>query len=136
MLAGAFSQWPGDAGAGGDSRRGPRRALRRLSPARSTWPSGSASRCIRRSTSRPSLAGEDAELTARLGAAYIRGFQGGTLGTVASVATMVKHFPGGGPQKDGEDPHFAYGREQVYPGGEFELHLRPFVAALRPAPAR
>ncbi|HOA85921.1 MAG: glycoside hydrolase family 3 N-terminal domain-containing protein [Microbacteriaceae bacterium] len=72
--------------------------------------------------------GEDAELTARLGAAYIRGFQGGTLGT-ASVATMVKHFPGGGPQKDGEDPHFAYGREQVYPGGEFELHLRPFVAA-------
>ena len=72
--------------------------------------------------------GEDAELTARLGAAYIRGFQGNTLGG-QSVATMIKHFPGGGPQKDGEDPHFAYGREQVYPGGEFELHLRPFEAA-------
>ena len=42
---------------------------------------------------------------------------------------MTKHFPGGGPQKDGEDPHFAYGREQVYPGGEFELHLKPFEAA-------
>jgi beta-glucosidase len=42
---------------------------------------------------------------------------------------MVKHFPGGGPQKDGEDPHFEYGREQVYPGGEFELHLKPFEAA-------
>ena len=29
---------------------------------------------------------------------------------------MTKHFPGGGPQLDGEDPHFDYGREQVYPG--------------------
>ena len=41
---------------------------------------------------------------------------------------MTKHFPGGGPQKDGEDPHFDYGREQVYPGGQFELHLKPFEA--------
>ncbi|MFC6356728.1 glycoside hydrolase family 3 protein [Luethyella okanaganae] len=73
--------------------------------------------------------GEDPELTSQLGAAYIRGFQGGELGP-ESVATMTKHFPGGGPQKDGEDPHFAYGREQVYPGGEFELHLKPFEAAL------
>ena len=42
---------------------------------------------------------------------------------------MTKHFPGGGPQKDGEDPHFAYGREQVYPGDKFEHHLKPFEAA-------
>ena len=73
--------------------------------------------------------GENADLTSRLGAAYIRGFQGGTLGA-DSVATMTKHFPGGGPQKDGEDPHFAYGREQVYPGGMFEYHLKPFEAAI------
>jgi beta-glucosidase len=72
--------------------------------------------------------GEDAELTGKLGAAYIRGFQGSTLGA-GSVATMTKHFPGGGPQLDGEDAHFAYGREQVYPGGQFELHLKPFEAA-------
>jgi len=72
--------------------------------------------------------GEDAELSARLGAAYIRGFQGDSVGA-GSVSTMVKHFPGGGPQKDGEDPHFAYGREQVYPGDAFELHLKPFEAA-------
>ena len=32
-------------------------------------------------------------------------------------------------QKDGDDPHFAYGREQVYPGGNFDYHLRPFQAA-------
>ncbi len=73
--------------------------------------------------------GEDAELSGRLGAAYIRGFQGAAFGP-GSVSTMTKHFPGGGPQKDGEDPHFPYGREQVYPGGEFELHLKPFEDAL------
>lgn len=72
--------------------------------------------------------GEDADLAGRLGAAYIRGFQGERLGA-DSVATMTKHFPGGGPQKDGEDPHFAYGREQVYPGDHFEHHLKPFEAA-------
>jgi beta-glucosidase len=72
--------------------------------------------------------GEDAELAARLTAAYIRGFQGPTLGP-QSVACMTKHFPGGGPQKDGEDPHFPYGREQVYPGNNFEYHLIPFEAA-------
>ncbi|WES63075.1 glycoside hydrolase family 3 N-terminal domain-containing protein [Microbacter sp. GSS18] len=72
--------------------------------------------------------GEDADLAGDLGAAYIRGFQGDELGP-DSVATMTKHFPGGGPQKDGEDPHFAYGREQVYPGGAFEQHLEPFAKA-------
>ncbi len=73
--------------------------------------------------------GEDADLTSRLVTAYIRGFQGAELGS-ASVATMTKHFPGGGPQQDGEDPHFAYGREQVYPGGQIEYHLKPFRAAI------
>jgi beta-glucosidase len=73
--------------------------------------------------------GEDAGLTARLGAAYVRGLQGDHVGP-ESVAAMVKHFPGGGPQLDGEDPHFPYGREQVYPGGQFDLHLQPFKAAI------
>ncbi|SFR67771.1 beta-glucosidase [Agromyces sp. CF514] len=72
--------------------------------------------------------GEDAELTGKLGAAYIRGFQGASFGP-GSVSTMTKHFPGGGPQMDGEDAHFEHGREQVYPGGEFELHLKPFEDA-------
>lgn len=72
--------------------------------------------------------GEDPDLAGRMGAAYIRGFQGEAFGA-GSVSTMTKHFPGGGPQRDGEDPHFAYGREQVYPGGQFELHLKPFEAA-------
>ena len=73
--------------------------------------------------------GEDAEVVARLVAAYIKGMQGETLGP-HSVACMTKHFPGGGPQLDGEDPHFPYGREQVYPGDGFEYHLIPFEAAI------
>ncbi|GHS86181.1 beta-glucosidase [Actinomycetota bacterium] len=72
--------------------------------------------------------GEDTVLSARLGAAFIRGLQGDELGP-GSVAAMTKHFPGGGPQMGGEDAHFAYGREQVYPGGRFDLHLIPFEAA-------
>ncbi|HEY4568641.1 MAG TPA: glycoside hydrolase family 3 N-terminal domain-containing protein, partial [Kribbella sp.] len=72
--------------------------------------------------------GEDADLVSRIGYAYIRGFQGETLGP-ESVACMTKHFPGGGPQLGGEDPHFHYGREQVYPGDNFEYHLKPFEAA-------
>lgn len=72
--------------------------------------------------------GEDAHLAAQMTQAYIRGFQGETLGA-QSVACMTKHFPGGGPQKDGEDPHFPYGKEQIYPGANFDYHLIPFEAA-------
>lgn len=79
--------------------------------------------------------GEDADLSAEMTAAYIRGFQGETLGK-DSVACMTKHFPGGGPQKDGEDAHFAYGREQVYPGSNFDYHLKPFEAAFETGTAQ
>ncbi len=73
--------------------------------------------------------GSDARLTGELVQAYVRGLQGPELGP-RSVSAMVKHFPGGGPQKDGEDPHFAHGKEQVYPGGMREHHLEPFRAAV------
>ena len=52
------------------------------------------------------------------------------------MSAVVKHFPGGGPQKDGEDPHFPYGREQVYPGGYFEYHLRPLSTRSTRAPGK
>ncbi|MGD1892549.1 MAG: glycoside hydrolase family 3 protein [Cyclobacteriaceae bacterium] len=69
--------------------------------------------------------GEDAILSAQLTQAYVQGFQGDSL-TSTSVACMTKHFPGGGPQEDGEDAHFPYGAEQVYPGNNFNYHLIPF----------
>lgn len=72
--------------------------------------------------------GEDAHLTARLVKAYIAGFQGTILGA-QSVACMTKHFPGGGPQNEGLDPHFEFQKGQIYPGQNFDYHLIPFEAA-------
>ena len=75
--------------------------------------------------------GDDAELAGRLVAAFVRGLQKGADGlNPASVAAMVKHFPGGGPAGDGLDPHFSSGRRQLYPGDNFEYHLGPFRDAI------
>lgn len=73
--------------------------------------------------------GEDAQLTAELLVAYIAGFQGEKFG-IDSVGTVTKHFPGGGPQEDGEDSHFDYGWNLTYPGNNFDYHLIPFKAAI------
>lgn len=70
---------------------------------------------------------EDAQLTARLVKPYIRGLQGEELSN--GVACMTKHFPGGGPQKEGLDPHFSFQKGQIYPGDNFDYHLIPFEAA-------
>jgi beta-glucosidase len=72
--------------------------------------------------------GEDAALTARMAKAYILGYQGEKLDS-NSVATMTKHFSGGGPQKEGLDPHFPFQKGQVYPGKNFGYHVKPFEAA-------
>lgn len=74
--------------------------------------------------------GEDAQLSAQMAVAYILGFQGDTLGA-SGVACMTKHFSGGGPQKEGLDPHFEFQRGQVYPGKNFNYHLIPFEAAFK-----
>ena len=73
--------------------------------------------------------GSNAELSAEMTVAYMKGFQGTSLND-ESVMTMVKHFPGGGPQLDGLDPHLKSGESQVYPGENFEYHLAPFIAAI------
>ncbi len=62
--------------------------------------------------------------------AYILGYQGNALND-SSVACMTKHFSGGGPQKEGLDPHFEFQRGQVYPGKNFNYHLIPFEAAFK-----
>ena len=74
--------------------------------------------------------GNDSAFVAEVAAAYVEGFQLSPDLGPTSVATMAKHFPGGGPQLDGEDAHFPYGREQIYPGGRFEDHLVPFRRAV------
>lgn len=136
ILAGPFSQWPETLGLA--ATRDPELVERFADIARQEYTAVGLRVALHpqvdlatepRWARQTATFGEDAELTGILGAAYIRGFQGESFGP-GSVSTMTKHFPGGGPQLDGEDPHFPYGREQVYPGGEFELHLKPFEDAL------
>jgi beta-glucosidase len=66
----------------------------------------------------------------RLTAAFLRGLRGGDRFGAQSVAAVVKHFPGGGPQLKGDDAHDTRYPEQVYPGGRRDLHLKPFQAAI------
>jgi len=46
------------------------------------------------------------------------------------VLLFAALFPGGGPQKDGLDPHWEEGRDMVYPGGMLAYHLKPWRAAI------
>ncbi|TRX11233.1 glycoside hydrolase family 3 protein [Flavobacterium gawalongense] len=73
--------------------------------------------------------GENADLAASMIREITLGFQKNKLGT-GSVALTTKHFPGGGPQVDGQDPHFVWGQDQHYPGNMFDYHLKPFQAAI------
>jgi beta-glucosidase len=73
---------------------------------------------------------EDADLGADLMRTLVRHLQGGKVSPATAVALTVKHFPGGGPQQLGLDPHFTFGKNQVYPAGRFADHLKPFRAAI------
>lgn len=73
--------------------------------------------------------GEDADLAANMTREIVLGFQGTKLDK-NSVALTTKHFPGGGPQVEGQDPHFVWGQDQHYPGNMFDYHLKPFQAAI------
>lgn len=78
--------------------------------------------------------GEDPALATDMARAYVDGFQSSPI-TIdayegwgnASVNAMVKHWPGGGPEEGGRDGHFAFGKFAVYPGNNFETHLKPFL---------
>ena len=74
--------------------------------------------------------GSNAKLSTDMTLAYIKGFQGEDINK-NSVLTMVKHFPGGGPQEDGLDAHLFSGRNQIYPGENFDYHLIPFKEAIK-----
>lgn len=73
--------------------------------------------------------GENADHAAEMMREIVLGFQGNKLGP-QSVALTTKHFPGGGPQVEGQDPHFEWGKDQHYPGKMFDYHLKPFQAAI------
>ena len=73
--------------------------------------------------------GEDPALDTDMARAYVDGFQTSEEGGWGrqSVNAMVKHWPSGGPEEGGRDAHFNYGKFAVYPGGNFEDHLKAFT---------
>ena len=72
---------------------------------------------------------EDKDLAIDIITTLIENLQGREIENDSIVLTM-KHFPGGGPQLNGLDPHYPYGREQVYTGGAFMDHASVFKAAI------
>ena len=72
---------------------------------------------------------EDADLAADIMTNLVTTLQGRQINP-GSVALTMKHFPGGGPQEGGGDPHYWFGRDQVYPSGNFNYHVKPFKAAI------
>mgnify|MGYP000291183575 FL=1 len=78
--------------------------------------------------------GEDPKLATDMARAYVDGFQTSPEAIEAyegwgnlSVNAMIKHWPSGGPEEGGRDGHFAYGKFAVYPGNNFETHMKPFT---------
>ena len=78
--------------------------------------------------------GEDPKLATDMARAYVDGFQSSPKAIAAyegwgnqSVNAMIKHWPSGGPEEGGRDGHFAYGKFAVYPGNNFETHLKTFL---------
>jgi len=78
--------------------------------------------------------GAGSKLAADLARAYCDGFQNSEGSAEIkdgwgydSVNAMSKHWPGGGSGEGGRDAHFGYGKYSVFPGGNFEEHLKPFT---------
>jgi beta-glucosidase len=84
---------------------------------------------------------EDADLMTDIIGELVGGLQGpvrkdGTsLSPNSAVALTLKHFPGGGPQEMGWDPHYTFGKNQIYTDISakygFGYHLKPFKAAIK-----
>ncbi|MEU3306699.1 glycoside hydrolase family 3 N-terminal domain-containing protein [Nocardiopsis sp. NPDC006832] len=78
---------------------------------------------------------EDAEHASAVMGTLVESLQGPvqdgvSLSPDSSVALTLKHFPGGGPQQLGLDPHYSFGKSQVYPSDGFAEHLLPFETAI------
>jgi beta-glucosidase len=84
---------------------------------------------------------EDADLMTDIMGELVSGLQGPvrndghSLSPQSAVALTIKHFPGGGPQEMGWDPHYTFGKNQLYTDSSgkygFGYHLKPFRAAIK-----
>lgn len=136
--AGSFSEWPGELGLA--ALRDPELVEKFGRAIAREWRAGGIHKLygyMADLASEPRWArfngtfGEDPELISEYITALVRGMQGEKLGPT-SVATTIKHFPGGGVRYEGHDPHFEWGQTNEYPTEEalYKYHLPPFQAAI------
>ena len=136
--AGVFSEWPGELGLA--ALRDPELMETFGTEAAKEWRAGGVHKLygyMADLASEPRWSrfngtfGEDPQLISDYIAALVRGLQGPEL-SASSVATTIKHFPGGGVRFDGHDPHFHWGQTNEYPTEDAlgKYHLPPFQAAI------
>jgi len=80
--------------------------------------------------------GEDLTWARQLAAVYVDGFQnsyGQNVWGTESVATMIKHFGGDGPNEGGRIAHMSPGSFDVFPGGGQFDHMNVFADAMHSA---
>lgn len=76
--------------------------------------------------------GENTKLATDMAKTYCEGMQSSSDDLYygwgcESVNAMVKHWPGGGCGEGGRDGHYSYGKYAVYPGNNFNEHMKPFI---------
>lgn len=78
--------------------------------------------------------GEEPRLVTDMARAYCDGLQASSGNKLISdgwgyesVVAMVKHWPGGGSGEGGRDAHYGFGKYAVFPGGNMELGMKPFI---------
>jgi beta-glucosidase len=74
--------------------------------------------------------GENPDWVGKMIYEVIVGFQGKKLNNT-SVALTTKHFPGGGAGEAGQDPHFPWGKREIYTSGKLDSNLIPFRYAIK-----
>ena len=74
--------------------------------------------------------GENPEWVGKMIYEIIIGFQGNKLSN-SSVAMTTKHFPGGGAGDGGQDPHFPWGKREIFSAGNLDSNIVPFKYAIK-----
>ncbi len=74
--------------------------------------------------------GENPEWVGKMIYEIVIGFQGVKLNN-SSVALTTKHFPGGGAGEGGQDPHFPWGKREIFTSGKLDSNLIPFKYAIK-----
>ncbi|WRS30962.1 glycoside hydrolase family 3 N-terminal domain-containing protein [Actinomycetaceae bacterium MB13-C1-2] len=75
--------------------------------------------------------GENTELSTEMTKAYVQGFQTSQGDdSVIPISTTIKHFAGDAAGEGGRPSYYDHGKYAVFPNGNYDEHLKPFVGSL------